>query len=142
MPAQPAARPIPWGMLSMLSRFLGFALLFVGTLLAIIGLSYGGSCYSSTGSPVCIGNTSWESGAANAILAAKLLWSIGLFLFGVGIGIKMHWTLQMPASGKAEEVTYVVAERRANYWLLILTIVLLAILLWTVNGWPSPPPGV
>ena len=137
MPVQPspAARPIPWMMLSFMSRIIGFLLLFVGTLLVILGASIWGGCVTDPAS--CVGNASWLSGVYNYIIAGKILWAIGLLALGGGAGMKLHWSLQAPAQGRPEEIAFVSAERRANYLTLLVSILLMAVLLLTVNTMPA-----
>ena len=136
--ATPVARPIPWNMIAFLGRMLGFVLIFVGLLLAIVGVSPLGGCYTSAGS--CFGNTTWLSGVANYIVAAKLLWAIGLFFLGAGAAVKLHWALPMPTSGRAEEVAYVAAERRANHLIILVVVLLMTALLLTMGSAPPMPP--
>lgn len=121
-------------MLSLWGRALGLLLLFVGTLVVVVGATIGGNCFASAGN--CT-STSWYSQVANSILTAKILWTLGLFFLAVGASAKLHWGLQAPTSGKSEDMTWVMAERRANYWILTLSIILMAILLFTVNALPS-----
>jgi hypothetical protein len=132
--ASPAARALPWPMLSLWGRALGLILLFVGTLVVVVGATVGGNCFTSA--TACTGNTSWFAQVANSILTAKILWTIGLFFLAVGASAKLHWGLQAPTSGKTDDVNWVMAERRANYWILTISIILMAILLFTVNVWP------
>ncbi len=136
MPVQssPAARPIPWSMLAFWGRVVGFLLLFVGTLLVVAGATIWGGCITD---PTSCG-TSWLSGVLNYIGTGKILWVIGLFALGGGAGLKLHWALQNPAPNRAEDIQYIIAERRANYLVLSICIVLLAVLLFTVNSAPSP----
>jgi hypothetical protein len=133
--ASPAARALPWPMLSLWGRALGLILLFLGTLIVIVGASTGGNCFTST---ACFGNTSWESQVANSILVAKILWTLGLFFLAIGASAKLHWGLQAPTSGKTDDMNWMMAERRANYWILTLSILLMAVLLFTTNLLPLP----
>jgi len=109
------------------ARAIGFLLLVVGTLMAVAFATPGGGCYVANAD--CGFGSSYLTGAANAFLAAKVLWTLGLLFLGAGAGIKMHWSLHPPASGRAEDVTYVVADRRLNGLLLLVVIVLLWFLL-------------
>jgi len=140
MPVQaPAAsRGIPWPMLSFISRILGFVLLFVGTIVEVAGASIGGGCVTD---PTSCG-TNYLAGILNYIIVGKILWVLGLFFLGAGAGIKIHWGLQMPASGKPEDVRYVAWDRLANYGILGLSILLMAVILLTVNAWPPIPGGI
>jgi hypothetical protein len=138
MPVQAVAapRPIPWNMIAFLGRLIGFVLLFVGVLLMIIGATPLGGCYTSAGS--CVGNTTWMSGVANYIVTAKILFALGLFFLGAGAGIKLHWGLPMPTTGRPEELAYVAADRRANHFIVALTVFLMLVLLLTI-GTPVVP---
>ena len=133
-PVQPSggSRPIPWSKLSFLFRVFGFLLLFVGSLIAIVGASVWGGCITD---PTSCG-TSWLSGVLNYIITAKILWALGLLGLGAGAGLKLHWLLQNPSQGRAEDLQYVLAERRANYVMLFISILLLAVLLLSVNLYP------
>ncbi len=132
--SQQSARPIPWSMLAFWSRVVGFLLIFVGTLLAVAGGTVWGGCVTD---PASCG-TSWASGVLNTIGTAKILWVLGLFALGAGAGVKLHFSLQNPAPGRAEDLQYVAAERRANYFVLAICIVLLAVILLTLNAAPPP----
>ncbi|HYK93076.1 MAG TPA: hypothetical protein VEY07_03425 [Thermoplasmata archaeon] len=138
MPVQntPASRPIPWSMLVFLARILGFVLLFIGTLIVILGASIWGGCFTAAAS---CANTGWISGVLNYIIAGKILWAIGLLALGGGAGMKLHWSLQMPAQGRPEEINFIARERWANYAVLLVCVLLLAVLLLTVNQWPAAP---
>ncbi len=136
MPVQPSggSRPIPWSMVSLWSRMIGFLLLFVGTLIAIIGAAVWGGCVTVV--------NSCASGAASGILnyftSARILWAIGLLGLGAGAGIKLHWGLQSSAQSRGEDLQALTAERRANYLTLFLTIVLFLILFVTATYMALP----
>jgi hypothetical protein len=110
-----------WPFLGFWLRAGGFLLLFLGTLVAIVGATPGGSCYTG----VCGG---YVGQAANAILAAKILWTLGLGALGAGAGIRLHWGLRMPMSSSSEETAWVMAARRTNWWLLVMSVVLMLLL--------------
>src|SRR5690348_7564131 len=130
MPAA-AARPPPWEMISLAVRLVGFILLFVGVVMVVMAINPGGNCYGNFTSPVCQGNTGWESGQANLALYGKILTVTGLFFVAVGIGLKVHFMLKWPASGRAEEAAFLSADRRANYLWLSVTTILMFLVLWT-----------
>ncbi|HZY91147.1 MAG TPA: hypothetical protein VFG07_00015 [Thermoplasmata archaeon] len=140
MPVQssPASRPIPWSMLIFLSRILGFVLLFIGTILVVAGASIWGGCIVQTGASPC--GAAWLSGVLNYIVVGKILWAIGLLGLGGGAGMKLHWSLQMPSTRSADELSFIARERWANYAVLLLSVLLMAVLLLTVNQWPPVPP--
>lgn len=129
MPPHPMMNP--WPLLALWSRIIGFVLLFVGTVLEIAFASVPGSCFTS---PSTCG--SWLVGAANGIIAGKILWAIGLGALGAGAGIKLHWGLKMPTTGRTDDVTWALADRRLNGLLFLVSIILLAILLFSVNAAP------
>ncbi|MCI4336590.1 MAG: hypothetical protein L3K17_05265 [Thermoplasmata archaeon] len=127
--APAAAHPIPWGMLSLLARFLGFVLLFLGTVFVILGVEPSGNCYTST----ACANTGWVAGAANWLIAGKLMWAIGLFFLGAGAGMKIHWKLGWTEGAKPEDLRFMGTERIANYLVIIVCIILLFFLLTSVT---------
>lgn len=128
MPQQampPTSHPPNYGMISLVARFVGFVLLFIGTLLVILGVEPSGSCFNST---ACNG-TGWISGAANYLVVGKLLWAIGLFFLGCGAGMKLHWKLGWTDGMGSEQTRWVTWERAANYAIIIVVIFLLYALL-------------
>jgi hypothetical protein len=130
MPAPPPSYPTAprrdmMPMAALIGRVLGFTLLFVGTLVAVVLASYGGNCFNTTSG--CNSNT--IANAANGILTARILWAIGLFFLGASAGLKMHFSLRAPSGGSAEDAQWIIADRRFNGLLLILSIVLLFALL-------------
>ncbi len=136
-PPPPAWTPLPptssrGGMLNLhvsslafWARALGFLLLFVGTLVAVAFASLPGGCFASP--PNC--GTGFASGAANAVLSARVLWTLGLFFVGAGAGFKLHWALSRSSSASSDEVRVLIHDRWFNGLLVILTIVLLWFLL-------------
>jgi|GEM_PF-3109941 len=128
-----------WNTISLATRMIGFIVLFLGTIFFILGTTPGGGCYGNFSSPQCLGNTTWEGGQANWVLIGKLLWAVGLFFIAIGIGMKVHFALQWPASGKPEEATFIAAERRMNYLLLALILVLLLVIVTPLITFATPP---
>ena len=124
-------------MASLLGRIIGFALLFIGTLVAVVFASYGGGCYTAANS--CNANT--LAAAANGILTARILWVIGLFFLGAAAGLKLHFGLRAPTSGRAEDYQFVIADRRFNGLLFLVSIVLLLVVLVNLSG-PGYPTGI
>jgi hypothetical protein len=125
-----------WPFLGLWLRAGGFLLLFLGTLIAVLGATPGGGCYTNTAS--C--GTGFFGQAANALLIAKILWVLGLGGLGAGAGIRLHWGIHMPLNPSADETTWLLAARRANWTLLILSVVLLLVLLLVSSLWLSGVP--
>ena len=127
-----------WPFLGFWLRAGGFVFLFLGTLIAIVGATPGGGCVTSPGS--C--GTGFLGQAFNSILAAKILWVLGLGALGAGAGIRLHWGIRMPANATADEVAWLLGARRANWVLLVISILLLlALLVWSA-AWTSVVPVV
>ncbi|HTP55104.1 MAG TPA: hypothetical protein VML53_00345 [Thermoplasmata archaeon] len=123
MGAKPT-RPIPWRFLSLLGRGGGLVLLFVGTLIEVIGGSFPADCFTSH----CSGSTS--AGIQYAILAARLLWAIGAFGLAAGAGIELQFIEQGPESNGPEENARFLARRRADLLVLLVGVgILLALLI-------------
>jgi hypothetical protein len=114
---------------SFLLRVLGFTLLFVAALVVVSFAYPGGGCFTSATSTSCGAGSSYESGAANAILAGHILFALGAFLLGIGAGIKIHFTLQTSATGSKEENRFIIADRWFNGLVLLLSIWILLTLL-------------
>ena len=139
-PAPPMWVPMPAAaprrdmmpMLALWFRLIGFVVLFVGVLVAIVAVSTPGSFYTNPCTTVSCGQN-MAAGFANGVIAAKLLFAIGLFMVGAGAGLKLHWGLRAPATGHSDEQAWILADRRFNGLLFILTVILLAILLLTIN---------
>jgi hypothetical protein len=128
MPVPPKRAAIdPWPLLGFWMRAIGFLLIFAGTLVVVLGASPGGGCYTSAGS--C--GTGFLGQVANSIWAAKILWVLGLGALGAGAAIRLHWNLQWPDNATPEHVTWLLADRRFNAILFLVSIVLLLILLLT-----------
>ena len=129
------ARPGSTEMLSRLAKLLGLALIFVGILVAVVSASVPGSCYGSGAN--C---SNYPGGAAWGILVGKALAVVGLASLAMGALLKLRsdgW----PSSGRNEEVTFVLADRRANNLLFLVALVLMFIVLFTLNVWPLAPAG-
>lgn len=112
------------------SRALGFLLLFIGTLVAVAFATAGGGCFTTN--PDCGPGSGFLTGAANALLAAKILWVIGLFFVGAGAGIKLHWGLGRSSNATPEELRALIHDRWLNGILVLTSIVLLWLLLGMV----------
>lgn len=125
-PARPPStpRPVPWSLLSDLARGLGLLLLFVGTLVDVIGGTYPADCFTST----C--TTSTSASLQYAILAARILWVLGAFGLSSGAAIQLHFVLVTPESDSSEENARYLAARRAAFVTFLVGIgILLAVLL-------------
>jgi hypothetical protein len=119
-----STRPVPWRMLSEVGRGLGLVLLFVGTLVDVIGGTYPADCFTST----CTGSTA--AGVQYAILTARILWSLGAFGLSAGAAVQLHFVLTGPDSDTTEENARYLAARRAAFLTFLVGIgILLAILL-------------
>ncbi len=123
--ARPTPRPIPWTFLSLVGRGGGVLLLFVGTLVLVIGGGYPAGCFTST----CGGGV--FSGVEYAILTARILWAIGAFGLSAGAGIELHFVLHSPRSDSSEEHERFLAQRRAAFVLLLVGVGILVVLLVT-----------
>jgi hypothetical protein len=104
---------ITWG------RILGFLLLFVGTLVAVVAGSVQPVCYSSS---AC---TNWPGTWAWAVIIAEVLWVIALFFLGASSGLQLMRGLKAPSGGTPEEYRWVLTERWFNFLMVIVSIVLL-----------------
>ncbi|MCI4361366.1 MAG: hypothetical protein L3J91_06640 [Thermoplasmata archaeon] len=112
--------------LSFLFRVLGFTLLFLGALIATAFATPGGACYTAPPSgatvPNCGPGTSYETGAANAIVGAHILFALGAFLLGAGAGLKLHLNLQANPNAEKEATRFVIADRWFNGVVLLVSI--------------------
>ncbi|MCI4325903.1 MAG: hypothetical protein L3K00_08525 [Thermoplasmata archaeon] len=120
----------PWPLLGFWMRAIGFFLVFAGTLVVVLGASPGGGCFTSLGS--C--GTGFLGQAANSIWAAKILWVLGLGALGAGAAIRLHWGLQWPENATPEHVNWLLADRRMNGLLFLISVVLLLVILWTFGN--------
>ena len=134
----PSRRFDPMTMAAFWGRAIGFVLLFLGTLIAVAFATPGGGCF--TAPPACGGGSTFITGAANAILAAKILWAIGLFFLGAGAGLKLHWGSPRPTGASSDEYRFVIHDRRLNAILLFASIVLLWLLLAPTGTFVAVPP--
>lgn len=131
MPVPPKRAAVdPWPLLGFWTRAVGFFLLFFGTLVAVLGASPGGGCYTSIGS--C--GTGFLGQVANAVWAAKILWVLGLGALGAGAAVRLHWGLQRPESASTEQTNWILADRRMNGLLFLISVVLLMVLLLTFSA--------
>jgi hypothetical protein len=113
----------PWPLLGFWTRVVGFFLLFIGAIVIVAGASpTGNSCSSAS---AC---TSFAMQAANSIFAARVLWILGLGALGAGSAIRLHWGLRMPENPKPDEVTWILADRRANGLIFLASIVMMLVI--------------
>ncbi len=108
---------IRWG------RILGFLLLFIGTLVAVVAGSVQPVCYASSG---C---ANWPMTWAWAAVTGEILWTIALFFLGASSGLQLMNGLKAPTGGTPEEYRWVQTERWFNFLMVALSIVLLWFLL-------------
>jgi len=137
------ARPGAMESLGRWAKILGLALLFVGVLVVVVGASYPGNCYT-TGANCGPTGSGFPAGMAWSILIGKALVVFGLAGLALGGMMKMRFGAGMPASGRAEEINYIVAVRRHNGLLVLICLILLIVILLTVNAAPPigfPPAG-
>jgi hypothetical protein len=132
----PNIRHDPWGMISFISRALGFLLLFIAALVTVAIVSVPGDCFTTAAN--C--GVTYLSNAATAIVVAKILAIIGLGALGFGAAVKLHYGLRSTSATTPDEGRFVAAERRANMGLFIASVVLLVIVAITVNV--LPPVGI
>jgi hypothetical protein len=122
----PPAPAIPWSLVISGLRAIGFLLLVAGSLIVVAFAVPPGSCAPSA-MPTCTG---FPSQAYNAVLAGRVLWVLGLAAIGGASGIRMNrvW-------GRSDSVTpgdaAWLSSQRANLVIIVLTIVLLAVLLFS-----------
>jgi hypothetical protein len=126
---------LPWTSLEFIAKAGGFLLIFIGTLVAVILVSFPASCVPISG---C--STGTIQGLLNALIAARILWTIGVFGIGVGAGLKLLQINHAAESGSMPEdrMTWLLRQRRSNGVLFILALILFAFLLWTVTAVPAP----
>ncbi|MFZ0891658.1 MAG: hypothetical protein WAN77_04555 [Thermoplasmata archaeon] len=125
---------LPWTSLEFLAKAGGFLLIFIGTLVAVLFVSIPASCVGTGG---C--GTGTLQGLLNAFIAARVLWTIGVFGIGAGAGLKLLQINQAAESGSVPEdkMPWLMRQRRSNGVLFILSLLLFAFLLWTVTAIPG-----
>ncbi len=119
---------IRWG------RILGFLLLFVGTLVAVVAGAIEPACYTTSG---C---TNYGMTWAWAVLIGEVLWTIALFFLGASSGLQLMKGLPAPKGGTPEEYRWVLTERWFNFLMVALSIVLLWFLLSGIVAIRAPFP--
>jgi hypothetical protein len=77
------ARPLDWSMLGFIAKAFGFLLVFVGTLVLVLGTN---PTTSALNLNILYGS----------ILTGRLLWTIGLAAIGAGAGIKIRYVYVTP----------------------------------------------
>ncbi len=124
---------LPFTSLEFLAKAGGFLLIFIGTLIAVLFVSIPASCVGAGG----CGMSTYQS-LLNAFIAARVLWTIGVFGIGIGAGLKLLQINQMAESGSYPEdkMSWFMRQRRSNGVLFILSLLLFAFLLWTVTAVP------
>lgn len=124
----PAARINPWPILIAGGRVLGIVLLFAGTLVAVLGASVPGGCFTTPST--CAG---FLTQAANSIIAGKVLWVLGLFCLAGASGLRLQGGLMQGTPSSNPEGEPKDSRVRANLLVLIVSIVLMAVILLTIN---------
>jgi hypothetical protein len=137
-PYLPNLRHDPWGLISFISRAVGFLLVFVSALVMVAAVSYPGGCYNGF-LPGSACGTTWQANAAGAILLAKLLVVLGLGAIGFGAAVKLHYGLRASNATSADDGRWMASERRANMGLFIMSIVLMVVIALSVNALPAFP---
>ena len=122
--AQPGPRMDIWGTIANWGRMIGFVLLFVGTLVVVAWGTVNGGCFGASPNN-CGPTSSFAQGQHNAIWVADFLWTFGLAAIGAASGIKLHFSLKAPSSGRPEEFRWVMGERVLNFTLFLGSAVLL-----------------
>ncbi len=110
-------------------RLLGIILIFLGTLIAVIGASVPGSCFPS-------GCSGFITQAANAILVGKILWVLGLFGIAGASGLRLQNGFMPGSSISSDEGDGKVARIRGNLLIVIISVLLMALILLTINLLP------
>jgi hypothetical protein len=108
--------------LSFMLRVVGFTLIFVAALVATAFATPGGGCFTTGTTPACGAGSSYETGAANAVLAGHIVVALGAFLLGLGAGIKIHFSLQANPSAQKEETRFIIADRWFNGLVFLFSI--------------------
>lgn len=131
MIAQQSHLTLPWSMVTTGLRVIGFLLIGLGTLIAVAFASLPGSCAPGS-TPAC---TSFPSQYLNAILTAKVLWTLGLIAVGGASGIGMHQSWGRADTGAPGDNVWT-NRYRANLVMVVLSVLLLALLLLTLPVLP------
>jgi hypothetical protein len=112
-PMMAPAHPMNWAMLGFLSKGVGLLLVFVGTLIGVIGLN------PTTSAPS-------QSTIDGTILATRILWTLGLAAIGLGAGIKLRYVAVTPAQDLTDGQSRVL---RGAQWRNTLTFLIALVLL-------------
>jgi hypothetical protein len=134
------SRPGSMDTLSRVGKLVGLTLVFIGVLVMVVFASIPGNCFSGTNCGYAGGGTNFASQAAWAILAGKALFVVGLAAFAMGGFLKLR-ALSMPANGKREDTDFVIADRRNNWVLVLLSLVLMFLML-AMTILTTTPPGL
>ncbi len=110
-------------MLSSFAKMIGIALLFVGTLVIVIGGTEPSSCFTSTAG---CGAGALQT-ALNSILAARIIWTIGLAGLAFGAGLKLRSVTRNPSPGTTAEAIAWTADRARNGMLFAVSAVLMVV---------------
>jgi uncharacterized membrane protein SpoIIM required for sporulation len=97
-------------------------LIFLGTLVAVVFGSFPANCFTSACS------TSTSASIQYGILASRILWTLGVFGIAVGAALKLQFVLLEPSSNSSESNARHIDRRRAELYLLIVSIVILLVL--------------
>lgn len=126
----PAPAYVPFwkhaGAMVSLSRLLkmgGLAFVVVGLLVVVAGANVPGSCTTSNCSSVQ-GGTNWVGGALWAIMIGEIFLVLGFAGVATGAMMKIRADTY-PASGRREELDFVLADRRWNGQLIVVSLLLL-----------------
>lgn len=106
-----------WEMMGFLAKGVGLLLVFVGTLIGVIGLN------PTTSAPSA-------STIDNSILATRILWSLGLAAIAAGAGIKLRYVAVTPAHDLTDGQSRVLrgAQWRNTVTFLVALVLLIVIL--------------
>ena len=119
-PARPMGRPIDWSLVSTATKALGLLLVFVGTLVGVIGLN-----------PSTTPNVGFMY---DAVFVTRLLWTLGLGALAAGAGIKLRYVLGPSSSVLSDGQARVMV---ASQWRNSLTfLVALILLVWILTFLP------
>jgi hypothetical protein len=113
------ATRVPWAVLAFFSQSAGLLLIFVAGLVVVTAGVIPPSCYAS-------GATCSNAGA-NALwglMAGRVLLILGLFGLAVGAGLHLQFRPAPTAGATPEEVRVYLSRRRAEYLLLVITVLI------------------